>query len=84
MIRDTDFAARHGRSMFSILLPGTKIDGAQVFTNRILSKITEMKLDGANGRKISVSCAAGISEFDPETDDAARFLDRADQALQKS
>lgn len=84
MIRGTDVAARHGRSMFSILLPGTKIDGAQVFKNRILSKIAEMKLDGANGQKIPVSCAVGLSEFDPETDDATRFLERADQALHKS
>jgi malate dehydrogenase (oxaloacetate-decarboxylating) len=84
MIRDTDVAARHGRSMFSILLPGTKIDGAQMFMSRILSTIAELKLDGANGQKIPISCAVGISEFDPETDDAARLLERADLALHKN
>jgi len=84
VIRDTDVAARHGRSIFSVLLPGTKIDGAQMFMSRILSKIVKMKLDGANGQKIPVSCAAGVSEFDPETDDATRFLERADLALHKS
>ena len=83
MIRDTDVAARHERSMFSILLPGTKSDGAQVLKNRILSKIADMKIDDANGQKIPVSCAIGISEFDPETDDATRVLERADQALHK-
>ena len=77
-LRSSDLLARWGGEEFAILLPGTPLSGAQVFAERLRSRVAERPLQG-----LSITVSIGISGFRPgEGSDA--LLGRADSALYRA
>ncbi len=69
--RDTDFVARYGGEEFVVLLPGTPLVGAQVFAERVRSKIAE---------RLSVTVSSGIASAETAAD-GKELIHNADLAL---
>ena len=83
LVRETDFAGRYGGEEFVVLLPGTTLDGAAQFAERLRSSIERQQLD-YQGRPLSFTISLGVATL---TDDMAGYLtllERADKALYQS
>jgi len=79
--RKIDMLGRIGGEEFAILLPGTDLDAAAVFAERLRQRVeqTPMQLDGGVVLKITVSI--GIAAMGGRTPGGDPALIRADQAL---
>ncbi len=80
-MRASDVTARYGGEEFCIILPQTDFRGAVTFAERVHRQITAEVYSGSDNEEFRITCSIGVAEFDPESDDATSFLDRADQAL---
>lgn len=79
-LREVDCAGRLGGEEFGVLLPGTDVDGARLFADRLCRVISSTPLF-ADGARVSISVSIGIAilhEDDMVIDEA---LKRADKAL---
>ena len=74
-IRRNDVMARFGGDEFVLLLPGLKLNEAEVFIERIKQAINQIKIGGT-----MMSSSFGMAELKP-TDDFKALFHRADQAL---
>ena len=85
-LREYDIAGRYGGEEFSILLPFTKINEAQMVAERLRKSIEEKVIDiskyntEGETKKISVTVSLGIYEI-KETDNDNDFMQKADKAL---
>ncbi len=78
-MRELDQVGRWGGEEFLSLLPGTRIEGAQLVAERMRQKVAAMRIqDGTID--INITMTFGVAEFDNETD-AAGCINRADQAM---
>jgi diguanylate cyclase len=78
-IRSTDFIARYGGEEFVMILPGTHLEDASSFSERIRAAIAEIGFH-FRGSPISVTVSSGVTALVPE-DTAGGAFDRADKAL---
>jgi diguanylate cyclase len=78
-IRSTDFIARYGGEEFVMILPGTHLEDATGFNNRIRAAIGEIGFH-FRGAPVSVTVSSGITALHPD-DTAGTAFDRADKAL---
>jgi len=78
-IRSTDFIARYGGEEFVMLLPGTHLEDATSFSDRIRAAIAEIGFH-FRGQPVSVTVSSGITALHPD-DSAGTAFDRADKAL---
>lgn len=85
-LREYDIAGRYGGEEFSILLPFTKLDEAQMVAERLRKTIEEKVIDISKVNKesdikeISVTLSMGIYEM-KATDNDEDLLQKADKAL---
>ncbi len=80
-IRNVDLIARYGGDEFVLLMPETKLSGAEILLNRLLEKIRNISVD--NVKSITASC--GLAEWDGTPDDSIKkIFARADAALYKA
>ena len=78
--RGADFAARYGGEEFVILLPGTRLKGAELLAERIRASIESMEFHGSE--RLTMSCGVAAMRPVAECDaDASQLLSRADVAL---
>jgi diguanylate cyclase (GGDEF)-like protein len=70
-VRGRDFLARYGSEEFAVLLPNTRLQGANHFAQRIRKLIDE---------QLNLTASIGLSESRSD-DDAKSLLGRADSAL---
>ncbi len=83
-LRPLDIAVRYGGEEFSVILPGTPLEGAGIAAGRLVSSIEKMPIDGNEGQKLPrVTISVGVSSFHPD-DDASSMLRRADEALYRA
>ena len=79
-LRQEDMLCRIGGDEFSVILPDTDADHAEILFDRVKAKLDriDLSLDGRPDVKVSFSC--GIASFVPEytTED---FIEQADHAL---
>jgi diguanylate cyclase (GGDEF)-like protein len=81
-IHANDSIGRWGGEEFVILLPNTGGLQALVVAERIRKTMSEMFLQGRDGKHLPVpTVSQGIAVFPQETDDASRLIDLADQRL---
>jgi diguanylate cyclase (GGDEF)-like protein len=79
--RKIDMLGRVGGEEFAILLPGTELDAAAVFAERLRLRVagTPMRLDG--GVSLTVTVSIGIAAMGGQHTGGDAALVRADQAL---
>ena len=71
LCRDTDLVARYGGEEFVVLMPGTPLAGAQIFAERVRSKVAE---------RLSVTISGGVASAD-KAQDSKSLIKNADLAL---
>lgn len=80
--RTTDFVARLGGEEFVTILPETNGTSAMVYGERVRASV---ELFGqkykANMPKYTLTISGGIAQFNPNSDDAALLIKKADKAL---
>jgi diguanylate cyclase len=81
-IRSTDFVARYGGEEFVMILPGTQLDDATRFTDRLRAAIARIGFH-FRGAPVSITVSSGVTAFLPE-DSADGAFDRADKALYRA
>lgn len=82
--RNQDMAARYGGEEFVVMLCDTPDTAAVKIAERIRSSIENLDIL-YEGQHLSLTISAGVAEYNPETDKAARNLvERADKALYES
>lgn len=81
-IRSTDFIARYGGEEFVIILPGTTLDDAARFSEKLRAAIAEIGFH-FRGDPISITASSGITAL--LADDSADIaFDRADKAMYRA
>lgn len=79
-LRSADILARYGGEEFIILLPYTNAKQACLVAERIREQVVAFKLTvGAD--EIGITLSLGVAEFDPQTDNLDKLIQRADQAM---
>ncbi|ACL18569.1 sensor domain-containing diguanylate cyclase [Desulfitobacterium hafniense] len=81
MIRSSDKIIRWGGDEFVVIFYGLQEKNALVFGERILSKVSDLKILVAEGKEIGITLSIGFSFFKETDEDFAKVLKRADQAL---
>ncbi len=77
IIRETDHFARWGGEEFTILCPGTDIDGARLMAEKIRQHVESIELPGL---RLGLSVSIGVTDLAPE-DELDQLIERADSAL---
>ncbi|WP_207460100.1 GGDEF domain-containing protein [Azospirillum sp. SYSU D00513] len=84
VIRETigakDAAGRLGGEEFSLLLPGTGLEGATALAERLRLRLSGRPVLTPSGDTLRVTFSAGVAEWIPALDEAA-LLRRADELL---
>ncbi|HEY0941494.1 MAG TPA: diguanylate cyclase [Steroidobacter sp.] len=78
-IRTTDFVARYGGEEFVTILPGTPIQDATQFTDRLRAAIAGIGFH-FRGKPVSITVSTGVTAFMPD-DSPGNAFDRADKAM---
>jgi diguanylate cyclase (GGDEF)-like protein len=82
LVRSTDYAARWGGEEFTILLPGTNMDGALKIAERIRSDVENTAVPRADGSDTRVTVSIGVYSQSPQPGDSTNdFVTGADKAL---
>jgi diguanylate cyclase len=81
-IRSTDFVGRYGGEEFVMILPGTSLDEATLFSEKLRAAIAEIGFH-FRGTPVSITVSSGVTAFllDDSTDAA---FDRADKAMYRA
>jgi diguanylate cyclase (GGDEF)-like protein len=82
-VRNTDFVFRYGGDEFSVILPGTNVEGAVRAAEKILQKVQSSPMPQTMGYTGGVSVSIGVSEYRKGTA-AETLISEADQALYAS
>lgn len=86
--RDTDIVARYGGEEFAIIFLKASKNSAEVFTNRLRWAVEKYPFPGREilpGGKLTVSIGVAFYPYDePEDNNIAGLIERADQALYRS
>jgi diguanylate cyclase len=80
--RDMDLPCRYGGEEFGVILPATETAGACIVAERIRLAV-EASVTVAGDKNLKVTCSLGLSQVAP-SDDAAKLIRRADEALYAS
>ena len=83
LVRETDFAGRYGGEEFVVLLPGTTLDGAAQFAERLRSTIERQQLD-YQGSPLTFTVSLGVATLADDMAGYKALLERADKALCQS
>lgn len=81
-VRSTDFIARYGGEEFVMILPGTQLEDASRFSERIRAAIAEIGFH-FRGSPVSITVSSGVTALLPD-DTAGGAFDRADRALYRA
>lgn len=77
--REIDFVSKYGGDEFGVLLPQTRLGGAERVTQRVVEGVHAYRFDGQHAGLIT--CSAGISSFPRDGQSAKEIIDAADKAL---
>ncbi|MEF2550226.1 PleD family two-component system response regulator [Aurantimonas sp. A2-1-M11] len=79
-LRASDLACRFGGEEFAVLMMGADEATAMAVADRIRRSVSDMPFRIA-GEFLTVTVSEGLAVFDPDHDDAASLIERADRAL---
>jgi diguanylate cyclase (GGDEF)-like protein len=78
-VREIDFVSKYGGDEFGVLLPQTRLTGAEKVTRRVVDSVREHCFDAHNPGLIT--CSAGVSSFPRDGQTPQAIIDAADKAL---
>lgn len=78
--RNLDLVARSGGEEFTVLLPGTGLDGALAAAQRLCQMVAAQPVE-VDGVPIHYTVSAGVAVMEPDVDGLDALLKRADLAL---
>ncbi|WP_293857719.1 GGDEF domain-containing protein [Steroidobacter sp.] len=81
-VRSTDFVARYGGEEFVMILPGTQLDDAARFSERLRASIAEIGFH-FRGAPVSITVSSGVTALRAD-DTAEAVFDRADKAMYRA
>ncbi|MBV7538384.1 CHASE domain-containing protein [Duganella sp. sic0402] len=79
--RKIDVLGRIGGEEFAVLLPGTALDAAAVFAERLRARVEQMPMRLDDGVTLNITVSIGIAALGGKTGGGDLALIRADQAL---
>ena len=79
--RASDFVCRYGGEEFCLILPGTPLENAALFADRIVREIPNACADARIAIGTRVTVTIGIAEFPADADLADALLQIADQRM---
>ncbi|PJI43220.1 GGDEF domain-containing protein [Ferrovibrio sp.] len=82
-LRQEDFIARLDHSGFALLLPSTRMAGAQQMAERLRQEIAATAIE-ADGGNLSLTASFGIAAFGLHSDDWVEMVQRAQMALYRA
>ena len=77
--REIDLVSKYGGDEFGILLPQTRLSGAEQVTKRVIDSVRKHGFGG--GRPGVLTCSAGISTFPRDGQTVRDIISAADKAL---
>ena len=80
---DLDIAGRVGGEEFAILMPGTTLEGAFGFAERLREAISEAAFQ-VEGTPVPITASFGVAAYEAGDDSVADAFKRADDALYKA
>ncbi len=84
-IRSTDYLCRWGGDEFLIICQGLKEDDVELFTDKLLSVVSELEFDcQGHTEKHHFTISMGVSRFTDSDSDYSDSVKRADKALYSS
>ena len=79
-VRELDLPARYGGEEFAVILPGSRLADARRTAERMRRAVSEIEVQGPNGRTARVTMSFGVSEF-PTYGGVEALVAAADAAL---
>jgi two-component system cell cycle response regulator len=81
-VRGADLACRYGGEEFVVIMPDTTLDVAAQVAERLRDAVAAAPFrSAASGSNVPLTTSVGIAALEPNGEDAASLLRRADQAL---
>jgi len=80
MLRNHDLVGRFGGEEFALCMPETVLDKGVLVANRVREAIADMEIPNEAG-PIKFTVSIGITQYDPEKDDADILMNKADALL---
>jgi len=81
--RHHDLVARYGGEEFSVLLPNTKLEGAQRALSKVQSRVAKNQCEHDGRTLLLPTFSAGLALYVPG-EQPIRFIERADRALYRA
>jgi diguanylate cyclase (GGDEF)-like protein len=82
-VREIDVPARYGGEEFAVLLPETRLDGAEQLARRLAAALADVALLAPDGEEVPVTASFGVSAY-PEAGSVEELLAGADRALYRA
>jgi diguanylate cyclase (GGDEF)-like protein/putative nucleotidyltransferase with HDIG domain len=83
-LRETDIAFRYGGDEFTLVLPATEADGAQLVADRLRSRWSHVSKAEYTPQKSMLGLSAGIAQFPRDADTVDGLVLLVEAALQNS
>ncbi len=80
-VREIDVVSRFGGDEFTVILPQTGPEGAQIIAERIRQRIAETIFLGSYGLGVRITASVGIASFPDHGRSKDDLIARADQAM---
>ena len=77
--RQSDLVYRYGGDEFSLILPGTREEGALEVAQRVREAVRSVR--GSGRRRAGIRCSIGVANYPADATDRAELLMAADRAL---
>jgi diguanylate cyclase (GGDEF)-like protein len=79
--RTSDIACRYGGEEFTLVLPGSDIDGASAWAERLMSRVHSMEVRMGNRQLPAITVSMGLAVFPGHGVTDTELLQAADKAL---